>query len=755
MKKKKLKVLNQIIKYLAFFIMFYIMFKAKTITATGFYASAFYVALIAGGQNAIFLAPLFVLSAFLSGENLISVGLYAIVSLVYIVTFIVHKQIKRNYSKLTLNLILALSTVPFFIMDLTVFGALFNLLNLGLSILFLNVIFNFVVAALSRKIYLKLNTDEILSAMLFICIFASGLKNVVFFNFPAGSIIAYYLIAISGLALSSSSTLLISSSISFGYLLGGANAICFIPFTLLALISLVLKKSGKWLMAVGNIICFAASIYFFVDYKAIIFEGIAFLVATVLFLCSTKTFVRELGEFVNGRDAYAPSVLSYTKASLKRKIENTSAVIGLVSNVLKRNVKQQISIEDGKEILSEELINLVCKKCSNYGVCHTLHNDTKSAINNFFASGLVRGKITLLDVPPFLTNRCKNVPVLLNEVNNMCQKFLKFNVMQNGANEGTIIATKQLDSVNEQLNKLSVAVSDKTVFNTKLESEVEKLLIYKNLIPTKVFCVEENGRFVFTITFKESYVNVSDVISEVVSTVIKKPASVTVIDDRTFTAIDAPLCDVVFGVATECKLESSESGDSYNFFKMTDDNALFALCDGMGSGERAHEISDYALTLVEAFYKAEFDKEQIYSSINKLLVMQSKDEFCALDVCLIDLFKRSFSLFKLGAPESFVKRLNEVEILNSGALPIGIVDESEPKVETRLLELSDIVILVSDGVSDSFKNAIELKEFIERLDDTNPQTLADKILNECKIRNKNALKDDTTILAFRLFEKKK
>lgn len=755
MKNKNINFLKQTLKYLTFFVVFYIMFNAKTITASGFYASAFFVALLAAGQNALILSPFFALSAFLSGVNIISVGLYLISSVVYIVTYIIHKHTKKNYLRITLNLVLAISLIPFFVIEFSMMTALFNLLNIGLSLLFLNVILNFVVAVLNRKVHLKLNTDEILSAFMLVLIFASGLKNIVFFNFPLGSVISYYLILVCGLALSPTATMLLSSSIAFGYLLGGAEAICFIPFMLVALICLVFKKTNKYFMALGSTISFIASVYFFNDFNTVVFEGIAFLVSVLLFLFTTKTFVTELNNFFYGHTSYAPTILSYTKASLKKKIENTSVVISLVSNVLKKNIKQQISIDDGKQILSNELINLMCKKCPNYSMCHTLKNDTRQAITNFFASGLVRGKITILDIPPFLTERCKNVAVMLNEVNNMCQKFLKFNVLQNGANEGTIIATKQLDSVNEQLNKLSLVVSEKTVFNTRLADEVEKLLIYKNLLPTKVFCVEENGRFVFTITFKESYVNVSNEISEVVGEVLKRPASVTVVDDKTFTAIDAPMCDVVFGVASSPKLEGNACGDAYSFFKMSDENALFALCDGMGSGEKASETSDYALTLLENFYKAEFDKEEIYSSINKLLVMNSSEDFCALDVCVVDLFKRSFSLYKLGAPESYLKTTNGVEVLNSGALPIGIVDESVPKVETRLLEMGDIVILVSDGVSDIFKNSIDLKEFIEKLDNTNPQTIADKIMDECKIRTNNALLDDTTILAFRLFERKK
>ena len=42
-----------------------------------------------------------------------------------------------------------------------------------------------------------------------------------------------------------------------------------------------------------------------------------------------------------------------------------------------------------------------------------------------------------------------------------------------------------------------------------------------------------------------------------------------------------------------------------------------------------------------------------------------------------------------------------MEIIESGSLPLGIIDEAVPIIEQRKLKKDDIILLVSDGVADS------------------------------------------------------
>ena len=59
---------------------------------------------------------------------------------------------------------------------------------------------------------------------------------------------------------------------------------------------------------------------------------------------------------------------------------------------------------------------------------------------------------------------------------------------------------------------------------------------------------------------------------------------------------------------------------------------LFAISDGMGSGDGAAEASAGAISMVENFYRAGFDNAVILSLVNKLLCLTSDDNFTSIDI---------------------------------------------------------------------------------------------------------------------------
>jgi stage II sporulation protein E len=175
-----------------------------------------------------------------------------------------------------------------------------------------------------------------------------------------------------------------------------------------------------------------------------------------------------------------------------------------------------------------------------------------------------------------------------------------------------------------------------------------------------------------------------------------------------------------------------------------------AICDGMGAGERARRASTLALSLVENFYKAGFPDEIIMHSVNQLLTFTGQDIFSALDICVFDLSNGDIDFIKVGAPDGFIKRGREVEVVESGALPLGILDEIEPKITRAVLLAGDVVVLCSDGITDAFGGRTRLAGFINNTDTKNPQEIADKILAETVSRSQKSVADDCTITVARI-----
>ena len=211
--------------------------------------------------------------------------------------------------------------------------------------------------------------------------------------------------------------------------------------------------------------------------------------------------------------------------------------------------------------------------------------------------------------------------------------------------------------------------------------------------------------------------------------------------------------EIVFGLSSYIKTGSTESGDTHSLLRLGKNRYLVALCDGMGSGIQANKTSALTIGLIEDFYKAGFSDELILSSVNKLLAINNQESFATLDLCLVDLNSEMLDFIKVGAPYSYIKRENQIEKIEGGALPVGVLESIKPAVTKSSIDTHSLIIMATDGVLDAFGDSDNFEEYIKGIVSTNPQVVAQTILDEALSRNDNISKDDMTILVVRTFRK--
>ena len=93
-----------------------------------------------------------------------------------------------------------------------------------------------------------------------------------------------------------------------------------------------------------------------------------------------------------------------------------------------------------------------------------------------------------------------------------------------------------------------------------------------------------------------------------------------------------PVFEVAYGVARKSREGTDASGDTTSVLCPSRKRRLFAISDGMGSGERAARSSRDAIAMVENFYRAGFDDAVILTLVNKLLCLTSDENFSSLDI---------------------------------------------------------------------------------------------------------------------------
>ena len=117
----------------------------------------------------------------------------------------------------------------------------------------------------------------------------------------------------------------------------------------------------------------------------------------------------------------------------------------------------------------------------------------------------------------------------------------------------------------------------------------------------------------------------------------------------------------------------------------------------------------------------------------------------------MDFHNNFLDFIKLGATYGFIKKANSTEVIESSGLPIGVLEEMRPHITRKLIEPFDTIILLSDGISDAFDNKSDLQDFINNLSSTNPQTIADEIMDRANDLNNGVVKDDMTVLVARIY----
>ncbi len=146
--------------------------------------------------------------------------------------------------------------------------------------------------------------------------------------------------------------------------------------------------------------------------------------------------------------------------------------------------------------------------------------------------------------------------------------------------------------------------------------------------------------------------------------------------------VNLPL-DVELGIARVAKDGTMISGDSHTDFRLKKGKYIVALSDGMGAGPEAAEESRATIGLLTRLLETGFSEELAIKTINSALMLRAQeDNFATLDIAVIDLNQGETEFIKIGAAASFIKRGENIGIISSTSLPIGILQQMAAVIVT-------------------------------------------------------------------------
>ncbi|MCD8337836.1 MAG: SpoIIE family protein phosphatase [Lachnospiraceae bacterium] len=212
------------------------------------------------------------------------------------------------------------------------------------------------------------------------------------------------------------------------------------------------------------------------------------------------------------------------------------------------------------------------------------------------------------------------------------------------------------------------------------------------------------------------------------------------------------------GVARVTKTGEMVSGDNYTLLQKDNGKILMSLADGMGSGTEANRESEKVIELLEQFLEAGFPQETAVRLINSCMLLQNGSQmFSTIDLCMVDLYNAKCDMIKFGAAATFLIDEKEIEVIRSGALPPGVMQQSDYESLHRTLKSGESIVMMTDGVSDALPEENReqaMAELIIRTKTRNAQEYARRLMERVYLSQKRQARDDMTILIGTIFEKK-
>ena len=451
--------------------------------------------------------------------------------------------------------------------------------------------------------------------------------------------------------------------------------------------------------------------------------------------------------------------INRNKLMLSNKLYEISGVFNEISSAFSTFKEAQTSLSQTKKRMMDELRNDICKNCENKIKCKKYEKELLEDFSKMIEIGVAKGKLSLIDFPINLSHTCIRSSELIFLLNKMLANHKSY--MQNAitVNSTRDLIASETKGVAEILKGLALEEGALLKYQNRLERTLADALQKAGFIVSELIIYGENESLnvCMILCMKEfSLKQILAVLKEKTGIDLELVDKNSVTDEKCFLSFkkSAPR-DAVFGVASTTKDGSTASGDTHSVIRINEDKFLVALSDGMGSGENAKNVSSVALSLIESFYKAGMKSELILSTVNKLLSVNTEDSFTALDVSVIDLNVGKADFIKYGSPYGFIINDNGVRIIEAGTLPLGILEDLTPSVCSTALSNGDMILLVTDGISDAFKSSNEIIDFLRKIPAKNPQSLADDVLAEALNLSGGKKCDDMTALAVRIFDKNK
>ena len=399
---------NDIIRYFCDLVILMLFENAEAAGGLRPLGFAVFSALVFSRRNVILLAPMYLAACLLKDFSYVGLVVAVTPAVLFIAAYFVYHKLNRPMHRTTALIVTLLSCVPRVAFSMVNGEIYAPILSSVITLVAAYVLMTALNAVVVRGLRYRLTVDERISLIVAVGMLSLSLFTIKIRNFNLLYPFFAFCLMLSAYAFQGVQGALVTGlSVALGASLQGGSSGVFAVIMITAGVAAAFKNLPEAACAFALTVAFTFSL-FFLD----TFSGYGYVNAISIFV-GAFSYVLVPRKY---KTMLSSSGISYTavgKSVVNKNRRETSIRLYSLAGVFE-DMKNLLSAESGgktevsPEAVAYDVASNFCGRCENANNCfRSLGGDTGVILNGVVETSMKKGKATIIDMPPFITSRCK------------------------------------------------------------------------------------------------------------------------------------------------------------------------------------------------------------------------------------------------------------------------------------------------------------------------------------------------------------
>lgn len=618
-------------------------------------------------------------------------------------------------------------------------------------------------ARISRRLY---KNEEIICFVILLSSILAGTVGWTLWSISVEHVLARYVVLL--FALAGGATISSTVGVVIGLILGMSSSASLYQMSLLAFSGVLgglLKETGKAGVSGGLFIATLLIGLYGGGYAGIQGDMIDSFAAVLLFFATPREMTRRMAAFIPGTREYQKEQQQYVRKLRDATVRRVEQFSSLFQTLARSFNPPDTSGNSENDIFLSKVTEKTCQNCYKKEFCWVKNFDRTHKmmlqLRDEARSGRKAGHSRLQRE---WQKHCSKADETIETIAREHSLAEVQERLEKKVTESRRLVSDQLQGVSRVMKDFASEMKRERGLHDRQEEMILAKLsaVGMHVDSVDIYSLQTGSIDIEIMLRSDDYGACEKVIAPLLSDILGENI---VVGEKQASGLSGGPCRAVFASARAYEIETGAataargggyvSGDNYALFEAGAGKYALAISDGMGSGVRAGVESQDTLQLLAKVLRSGIHETLAIKSINSVLSLRSTEEiYATLDLALIDLQNAKSRFLKIGSNPSFIKRGNRVFMLDSGNLPIGMIEDFDVEVKTEQLKSGDLLIMMSDGIFDAPKHIenkeVWIKRKIKELKTDHPQEVADLLLEEVIRMAGGQINDDMTIIAAKI-----